>query len=188
MPDSLTPACAATRAWVERFVVARDVCPFAGRELARDAIRFVEVAATSWEPALEALIDECRRLDATPAIETTLLVWRPGLEDFDDYLDFLAVAEALLVEQGYEGTYQLASFHPDYCFDGSEADDPGNFTNRSPWPMLHLLREAGLERALAHYPDPEAIPERNIEAMRRLGAEPLAAELAALRAQAADSD
>lgn len=184
MSDTLTPACAATRAWVEGFVVAHNVCPFARRELVGETIRFVEVSASQWEPALKVLIAECRQLDAAPTIETTLLVLRPGLEDFDDYLDFLAVAEALLVEQGYEGTYQLASFHPDYCFDGTEQDDPANFTNRSPWPMLHLLREAGLERALVHYPDPEAIPERNIERMRQLGSERLAAELAALRDQA----
>ncbi|MDX5376390.1 MAG: DUF1415 domain-containing protein [Halomonas sp.] len=182
MPESLTPACTATRAWVERFVVAHNVCPFARRELVNDTVRFVEVSAKEWEPALEALIDECRRLDATPGIETTLMVLRPGLEDFDDYLDFLAVAEALLVEQGYEGVFQLASFHPDYCFEGAATDDPGNFTNRSPWPMLHLLREAGLERALSHYPDPEAIPERNVEAMRQLGTEQLVDELASLRA------
>ncbi|NIC07445.1 DUF1415 domain-containing protein [Billgrantia bachuensis] len=182
MPESLTPACVATRAWVERFVVAHNVCPFARRELVNDTIRFVEVEAVAWEFALEALIEECRRLDATPGIETTLMVLRPGLEDFDDYLDFLDVAEALLVEQGYEGIYQLASFHPDYGFEGAATDDPANFTNRSPWPMLHLLREAGLERALAHYSNPEAIPERNVEAMRRLGTEQLVDELASLRA------
>ncbi|KAA0011101.1 DUF1415 domain-containing protein [Billgrantia pellis] len=182
MSETLTPACIATRAWVETFVVARHVCPFASRELANDTVRFVEVKAQRWESALEAMIDECRRLDATPAIETTLIVLRPGLETFDAYLDFLAVAEALLVEQGYEGIYQLASFHPGYCFEGAEENDPANFTNRSPWPMLHLLREAGLERALAHYSDPEAIPERNVEAMRRLGTEQLVDELASLRA------
>ena len=181
MSMPLTPACAATRDWVERFVVARNICPFARRELVNETIRFVEVAAGEWEPALEALVEECRRLDETPGIETTLLVLRPGLEEFDDYLDFLAVAEALLLEQGYEGIYQLASFHPDYCFAGAKADDPANFTNRAPWPTLHLLREAGLERALEHYPDPEAIPERNIEAMRQLGSERLAVELAELR-------
>lgn len=182
MSESLTPACATTRAWVERFVIAHNVCPFARRELVNGTIRFVEVGATKWEPALEAMIDECRRLDATPGIETTLLVLRPGLESFDAYLDFLDVAEALLVEQGYEGIYQLASFHPDYRFEDTAVDDPANFTNRSPWPMLHLLREAGVERALANYPDPEAIPERNIERMRQLGTEVLADELANLRA------
>lgn len=180
MSESLTPACAATRAWVERFVITHNVCPFARREFVNETIRFVEVGAVTWEPALEAMVDECRRLDATPGIETTLMVLRPGLEDFDDYLDFLDVAEALLVEQGYEGIYQLASFHPDYCFDGAAADDPANFTNRSPWPLLHLLRESGLEQALAHYPDPEAIPERNIDRMREIGTEQLAKELANL--------
>jgi len=174
-------ALTVTRAWVETFVVARNVCPFAGREVARDTIRYVAVDAGDWEGALHRLVAECERLDESPEVETTLLVLTPGLEAFDDYLDFLAVAEALLDDQGYEGTYQLASFHPDYCFEGVEEEDPANFTNRSPYPMLHLLREAGLERALEHYPDPEAIPERNVAAMRELGGEALAAALAALR-------
>lgn len=182
-PIEPTPnqALAATRAWVETFVVGRNVCPFAGREVARDTIRYVAVEAGDWERALLTLVAECERLDETPAIETALLVLTPGLEAFDDYLDFLAVAEALLKDQGYEGTYQLASFHPDYCFEGAEEEDAANFTNRSPLPMLHLLREAGLERALAHCPDPEAIPERNMAAMRELGHEVLASALAALR-------
>ncbi|MDI5933710.1 DUF1415 domain-containing protein [Halomonas kalidii] len=179
-PDSRP--LATTRAWVETFVVAHDVCPFAGRELARGTIRYAEAAADDWEAALLALIEECRRLDETPGIETTLLVLPSGVEDFDDYLDLLAIAEALLAEQGYEGIYQLASFHPDYCFEDAEPDDPGNFTNRSPWPMLHLLREASLEQALAHYPDdPAQIPERNIAEMQRLGRDRLAESLAALR-------
>ncbi|WP_416139940.1 DUF1415 domain-containing protein [Halomonas sp. HK25] len=171
----------ATRAWVETFVVARNVCPFAGREVDRDTIRYVAVDAGDWESALLALVAECERLDEIPTIETTLLVLTAGLEAFDDYLDFLAIAEALLAEQGYEGTYQLASFHPDYCFEGAEPQDAANFTNRSPFPMLHLLREAGLEQALEHYPDPEAIPERNVAAMRELGAEALTEALAELR-------
>lgn len=174
---------AATRQWVETFVVPRNVCPFAGREVARDSIRYVAVDAGAWEPALLALIAECERLDETPAIETTLLVLTSGLEAFDDYLDFLEVAEALLADQGFEGIYQLASFHPDYCFADAEPEDPANFTNRSPFPMLHLLREAGLEQALAHYPDPEAIPERNMAALREVGHEALAAGLARLRGQ-----
>ncbi|MCE0733133.1 DUF1415 domain-containing protein [Halomonas sp. G15] len=172
---------AATRQWVETFVVARNVCPFAGREVARDTIRYVILDAGDWEQALLTLVAECERLDETPAIETTLLVLTPGLEAFDDYLDFLEVAEALLADQGYEGTYQLASFHPEYRFADAEPEDPANFTNRSPFPMLHLLREAGLEQALSHYPDPEAIPERNIAALREVGHEALAQALARLR-------
>lgn len=179
--NAASPALVATRAWVETFVVARNVCPFAGREVARGSIRYVEVSAGGWERALHRLVAECEHLDETPAVETTLLVLSEGLEAFDDYLDFLSLAEALLEAQGYEGTYQLASFHPDYCFEGVEPADPANFTNRSPWPMLHLLREAGLERALEHYPDPEAIPERNAAAMRALGEPALAKALAGLR-------
>ena len=178
---SSSRALAAIRTWVETFVVARNVCPFAGREVARDTVRYLAVDARDWEGALHRLVAECEYLDETPAVETTLLVLTPGLEAFDDYLDFLAVAEALLAEQGYEGTYQLASFHPDYCFEVVEPSDPANYTNRAPYPMLHLLRESGLEAALAHYPDPEGIPERNVAAMRELGEPALAEALAALR-------
>lgn len=171
----------ATRAWVETFVVGHEVCPFAGREVARDSIRYVTGDASDPATALMQLMEECWHLDAHPETETTLLVLTSGVEDFDDYLDLLGLAEALLVDQGYEGVYQLASFHPDYVFEGAGEDSAGNYTNRSPWPMLHLLREAGLERALAHYPDPEGIPGRNRERMEALGRERLAASLAALR-------
>ena len=181
MSSSTADPLAATRAWVESFVVARNVCPFAGREVARGSVRYRGLPARDWESALLALVEECRHLDATPEVETTLLVLTEGLDDFDDYLDFLALAETLLAQQGYEGTYQLASFHPDYCFADAAPEDPANFTNRSPFPMLHLLREAGLERALEHHPDPEGIPARNVEAMRELGHEVLAVALAKLR-------
>ncbi|SEM34449.1 DUF1415 domain-containing protein [Halomonas caseinilytica] len=174
----------ATRAWVESFVVGREVCPFAGREIARDSVRYVTVEAARLEAALLRLMEECWHLDTHPETETTLLVLSDGLADFDDYLDALGLAESLLVEQGYEGIYQLASFHPDYQFEGEAEDAPRNFTNRSPWPMWHLIREAGLERALAHYPDPEGIPVRNEARMQALGTERLAASLAALRGAA----
>lgn len=166
-----------TRRWVERFVVGLDVCPFARRELERDSIRYVTLPAASFERALLGLIDECRLLDSDAAIETTLIVLTDGVEDFDDYLDLLMLAEALLDDQGYEGVYQLASFHPDYCFDGVAEDDPANYTNRSPYPMLHLLREAGVEQALARFAHPERIPERNVEMLRGLGNQALASRL-----------
>lgn len=180
MTDPLDPL-RQSRAWVERFVVAHNVCPFARREVERDSIRYVTVDATSFEPALLALLDECRHLDSHPRTETTLLVILHGVEDFETYLDLLALAEALLEEQGYEGVYQLASFHPDYCFGGTEASDPANYTNRSPWPMLHLLREESLDRALASFAHPERIPERNIALMHELGGEALAAQWKALK-------
>nr|WP_298412860.1 DUF1415 domain-containing protein [uncultured Halomonas sp.] len=167
-----------TRAWVEGFVVAQDICPFARREMERDSIRYEATSARSFEAALLTLIEECRRLDDDSRIETTLLVLTDGVEDFDDYLDLLGLAEALLEDQGYEGVYQLASFHPDYCFHGVEEDDPANYTNRSPWPMLHLLREESVERALASFSHPERIPERNVTLLREMGNERLAAQVA----------
>lgn len=173
-----------TRCWVERFVVGLDVCPFARREFERDSIRYVTQSAVSLEQALLALIDECRRLDNDASTETTLVVLTDGVEDFDDYLDLLGLAEALLDDQGYEGVYQLASFHPDYCFDGVAEDDPANYTNRSPYPMLHILREAGVEQALSHFVHPERIPERNADMLRHMGNRALAGQLAACR----DSD
>ncbi|WP_136064373.1 DUF1415 domain-containing protein [Modicisalibacter radicis] len=182
MSSDDTAAIAATRAWVERFVVAHNLCPFAAPEIRRDRVRYVDVSARDVEGALHTLIDECRRLDEQPAIETTLLILTSGVADFDDYLDLLGLAEALLEAEGYEGVYQLASFHSDYCFDGAEPDDPANATNRSPWPMLHLLREDSLSRALDNHPDPHAIPERNVALMRRLGNARLDAERAACHA------
>lgn len=180
MPSSLEPLHQ-SRAWVERFVVALDVCPFARREVERDRVRYVAVDATDTEQLLLALIDECRHLDATPETETTLLVLIAGAEDFDHYLDCLALGEALLEAQAYDGAYQLASFHPDYVFDGTGPDDPANYTNRSPWPMLHILREASLEHALARFPHPERIPERNIARMHELGLDALMTRLEMLK-------
>nr|WP_298378256.1 DUF1415 domain-containing protein [uncultured Halomonas sp.] len=166
-----------TRAWVERFVVAQDICPFARREMERDSIRYVATSARSFEATLLALIEECRRLDDDSSIETALLVLTDGVEDFDDYLDLLGLAEALLEDQSYEGVYQLASFHPDYCFHGVEENDPANYTNRSPHPMLHLLREESIERALASFAHPERIPERNVTLLREMGNERLVAQI-----------
>ncbi|SHE98716.1 hypothetical protein SAMN02745148_01523 [Modicisalibacter ilicicola DSM 19980] len=180
MTDSIT-SLDQTRAWVERFVVAHDICPFARRELERDSIRYVMASAENLEEALLALIDECRRLDDDPSIETTLLVLPNGVEDFDDYLDLLGLAEGLLEDQGYEGVYQLASFHPDYCFHGVDEDDPANYTNRSPHPMLHLLREASIERVLASFAHPERIPERNAALLRGMGRASFADDARALK-------
>jgi hypothetical protein len=181
MSSSAVCPLAATRAWVESFVVGHNVCPFAGREIVQQTVRFVGLAASDPVEAMHGLIDECRRLDNEPEIETTLIVLTEGVDDFDDYLDLLGLAEALLEDRGYEGVYQLASFHPDYCFDGAEEDDAANYTNRSPWPVFHLLREESIERALAHYPDPENIPERNQQRMQEIGRRQLAESLAALR-------
>lgn len=155
--------------WVETVIVKFNICPFARAELEQQAIHYAVVSPERIETALMALDDECRRLDRDPTIATTLVIFTALLDDFDDYLDFLALAEALLIQQGYEGVYQLASFHPRYCFEGQSQSDPANYTNRSPYPMLHLIREDAMEKALASYLKPEKIPERNIEFARRQG-------------------
>jgi len=165
-PDTIT---AAVRYWVENFVVGLDLCPFAGRELLRERIRFVVTPATSEAELLASLQAELDLLDSNPAIETTLLIHPQVLQDFADYNQFLDTADELLRAAGREGVYQLASFHPHYRFAGTDAADAENYTNRSPWPLLHLLREQSLERAIASYPDTARIPERNIALMQRLG-------------------
>jgi hypothetical protein len=158
-----------TQNWLKTIIIAYNICPFAKRELDRGSIRFSSNHDAEIESCLLDLMLECDLLDTDSSVETTLLIYDSAFTKFDDYLDFLELAETLLIEQGYEGIYQLASFHPDYCFVGAEPDDPANYTNRSPYPMLHILREASIEQAVATYPHPENIPQRNIELTRELG-------------------
>ena len=117
-----------TLSWVRTFIVAHDICPFAQRELERDAIRVEVVRSKKIDVALEELMVEVQWLDEHPETETTLLVFPTLFKSFDHYLDFVELAERMLVDQGYEGVYQLATFHPDYCFDGAEPDDAANYT------------------------------------------------------------
>lgn len=168
-------AALATRRWIEQLVVGENLCPFAAPVLRDELLRIVVCDSADEVAQMRALLRELDRLQSVPEDElaTTIVVYPAGLDDFDDYLDFLAVAEHLLEEAGLDGTLQIASFHPDYCFDGIAPDDVSNYTNRSPYPMLHLLREDMLERALRHFPQPESIPERNVERMRELGIEHL---------------
>lgn len=170
---------AATQAWLKSVIIEHSICPFAKRELERGSIYFSINHDIKIEECLLHLMLECDRLDTDPSIETTLLIYADTFTELDDYLDFIEIAESLLIEQGYEGTYQLASFHPDYCFQGSDSDDAANYTNRSPYPMLHLLRETSIEQAVASHPDPENIPQHNIESTRKLGLAKMQALLAA---------
>ena len=158
-----------TKAWINQVVVGCNFCPFAQREVERDSIRYTVIEDSQMEAALEAMLIECHRLDQDPEIETTLLIFPDAFTEFNKFLELLDYANELLIDQGYEGVYQLASFHPDYEFADSEQDDAANFTNRSPYPMLHLLREESIERVLAKYPHPEEIPVRNVEKARTLG-------------------
>lgn len=159
-----------TRKWIMEVVVKCNFCPFAAREMKRGSVHYAVLADTTNKEALASLLEECKRLDTDSTIETSLLIFPHGFKSFKAYLELLSKAEALLGKQGYEGVYQIASFHPDYFFAGASLDDAANFTNRSVYPMLHLLREASLEKALAHYSDPESIPENNIRFAREKGA------------------
>ncbi len=150
-------------------VVGLNLCPFAGRELVNNRVRFSVSEADREEPLLIDLQAELELLDADKAVETTLLIHPFVLQDFVDYNQFLDSVDRLLERTGLEGVYQVASFHPDYQFAGTLPEDVENYTNRSPYPMLHLIREESLARAIAGYPDPDGIPERNIELMKSLG-------------------
>lgn len=158
-----------TKNWLTSFIIQYSICPFAKREYDLGSIHYSVIESTAIEPCLQAVFSECQRLDTETEIETTLLIYPNYLTQFDDYLDFLALAESLLVDLNYEGVYQLASFHPQYCFEDENTHDPANYTNRSPYPMLHLIRESSLEQAIASFPNPELIPERNVKLTREMG-------------------
>lgn len=162
---------AATRRWLEGAVIGLNLCPFARAPLAAGRIRFSVSRAETEEALLDDLQSELRRLVAASPeeCETSLLIHPHVLADFADYNDFLDAADKVLKRLKLVGHIQIASFHPDYQFSGTRADDMGNFTNRSPYPMLHLLREDSIEHALAAYPEPDRIYRRNIEALRALG-------------------
>ncbi|MDD5577771.1 MAG: DUF1415 domain-containing protein [Methylobacter sp.] len=157
------------RHWVENLVVGLNLCPFAKRELVKNRVRFTVSDAITEEYLLADLQAELELLDSDEAVETTLLIHPNVLQDFYNYNQFLSRADSLLVQMGLDGVYQIASFHPAYQFGGTEPDDVENYTNRSPYPLLHLIREASLERAIADYPDPDQIPERNIALLKSLG-------------------
>ncbi len=167
------PVIQATMAWLSKFVIAHNICPFAKHEYDNKTIRYCVINSEDDMECLTSLIMECFRLDCDLEIQTTLLILPIGYQNFETYLNFLSMAENLLIEHGYEGIYQLASFHPDYYFDGAPPDDAANYTNRSPYPMLHLLRESSIEAALKSVPNPEHIPERNIDYTRQIGNEVL---------------
>lgn len=160
-----------TRSWLEKAVIGLNLCPFAKAVYIKDQIRFVVSEARNLDGLLEELDHELLLLAETdPAqIDTTLLIHPQLLNDFLDFNEFLDVADGVVAEHELEGVLQIASFHPDYQFADTEADDIGNYTNRAPYPTLHLLREESLDRAVAAFPDAADIFEKNIQTLRQLG-------------------
>ncbi|MET1076810.1 MAG: DUF1415 domain-containing protein [Pseudomonas sp.] len=164
-------ALAETRAWVDRAVIGLNLCPFAKAVQVKGQVRYVLCEASEPEALLEALCQELTALAEGQAeqVDTTLLVHPGALNDFLDFNDFLEVADAAVEELGYAGLLQVASFHPQFQFADTEPDDIGNATNRSPYPTLHILREASIDRAVAAFPEAEVIFEANIQTLEKLG-------------------
>ena len=188
-PPSADRVITETRAWVQRAVVGLNLCPFAKAPLVKGQIRFVVCESDDPRVLLDALIVQMRELAAAdPAlVETTLLIHPHALLDFDDFNDFLDAADAALEDLELDGVLQVASFHPDYRFADAAPDDLGNSTNRSPYPTLHLLREESVDRAVASFPEAEAIYTTNIATLEALGADGFAQLQAQCRADA-DTD
>jgi hypothetical protein len=162
---------AETRNWIERAVIGLNLCPFAKAVYVKEQIRYVVSTARNRDELLADLERELAALeDASPEdIDTTLLIHPAAMEDFLDYNDFLELADALIAQMELEGEIQVAGFHPRFQFEGTRPDDITNFTNRSPYPTLHLLREASVDAAVDAFPDAGKIYEKNMATLRKLG-------------------
>ncbi len=159
-----------TKKWIIDVVVGCNFCPFAAREVKRNSI-FFEVVEGNQADVVKFLKESLEKMDDEAAIETMFLILPDQFHSFDNYLDLVEAAEQMLKKNGYEGIYQVASFHPDYIFSGSEPNDAANYTNRSPYPMLHILREESVSRVIDGHPDTLLIPEKNVAFARGKGIE-----------------
>ena len=166
--DSQAVSAAVSR-WLDTFVVGMNLCPFAGQEIAQERVRLVVSEARDEDTLLAALQEEVLALAEDASIETTLLIHPLVLNDFLDYNDFLGVCDTLLQDMNAEGEFQIASFHPLYRFAETAAEDPENYANRSPYPLLHILRESSVTRAVETHPDVDQIPAGNIARLNELG-------------------
>lgn len=157
-----------TQSWIEHMVIGQNLCPFAKPVWLKKTLHYAVLDTAEAEELVLGILRECERLDENKAIETTLIL-APKYTDFLDFLDMADIATECMHRKGYEGIYQLASFHPDYQFEGTEKSDLENYTNRSPFPTFHILREHSLEKAIDTYGDTDTIPERNIATLDALG-------------------
>ena len=171
-PDSAT-VTDHTRQWLEKAVIGLNLCPFAKAPHVKNLVRISVSQARHLDGFLEDLDSELQLLGDTPAnkLETTLLVHPTLFPDFDTFNQMLDIADAAVVDNGLEGIVQIAPFHPDFQFEGTDSDDIGNYTNRSPYPTLHLIREDSIAKAAQAFPDASAIFERNIALLEEMGHE-----------------
>ncbi len=158
-----------TKTWITNVVVACNFCPFAAREIKRGSIHYEVINDATTKNILEATLKMFLLLNTNEKIETSLLILHDHFSEFNDYLDLVEKAENLLTKNNYEGIYQIASFHPKYMFAGSDENDHSNYTNRSPYPMLHFLREESVTKAIAGYTNIENVPKRNIAFTKEKG-------------------
>ncbi len=158
-----------TRCWLKNIIIGLNFCPFANREFEADSIRYAVSDSSDLASSLQDLAQEFQYLDQHPNTETTLLIFNRSLQDFDDFVELIDYANQLLNELNYCSTYQLAHFHPQYCFEGEPARDASNYTNRSPFPTLHIIREKSMQHAIENHADTSSIPDTNIKLARKLG-------------------
>lgn len=164
-------AVTATKHWIEQVIIGLNFCPFAKKEFVNNTIHYHIHTSDSLQAAVEDLANQCLYLLNNPEIETTLFICNQGFEHFECYLDLLDYANDMIISNKYEGIFQLASFHPEYVFEGESKDDASNATNRSPLPTIHIIREQSMEKVLAVYKNPENIPINNIALAREKGME-----------------
>ena len=166
----------AVEQWLDEVVIGLNLCPFAAKPRSQNQVRFMVSQAQTEQELLYDLHTEIQLLEQTPPteIETTLLIIPFLLADFEDYNQFLDIVDAVLDDFNWHGEFQIASFHPHYCFADTQIDSIENFTNRSPYPILHIIREQSMEKALAHMAAPDEIFKRNITTMNNLSTEQIA--------------
>ena len=160
-----------TKKWIKQVVVDCNFCPFAAKALLKKTIHYSVLSNVSEGESITILENEIKYLNENDHLETSFIIFENNFKDFKAYLKLVNIAERWISKNNYEGVYQLASFHPDYCFEGSDELDPANYTNRSIYPMLHLLREDSITKVLAFYKNPEAIPHANIAFAQNKGLE-----------------
>jgi hypothetical protein len=177
------PVIAITRRWIDKVVVGLGLCPFAEPSISSGRFRMTVCGTRDLQVLCKALIDELMFLqtDSGRKIDSVLLIHPHALNDFEQYNDFLDLCDQILADLSLVGEFQLASFHPQYRFAGSAAEDLGNYTNRSPYPALHVLRESSVARAVGEHPGTESIPENNVRRLETLGKQAIEAILADCR-------
>ena len=158
-----------TKSWIEKIVIGLNFCPFAAQPFKSNSIHYEVVVESNLNAVLGEFSKVCTQLNDDESIETSLIILPEHFDDFEQYLDLVDLCEQLLIMEDLNGVFQVASFHPQYLFAGSEESDPSNYTNRSPYPMIHILRENSLTTAIDKHIDVDSIPENNIKNARNLG-------------------